>query len=164
MTYIDLRFLVFSQIGIDIVILLVVVILIRKVRYFYKEKLVDSFTKRIEGALKETDAVAKQFEKQLSEKRLLIEKVSRLLDERTVGLNVLVNRADALLNAEERESGEDSNKGVSAMRKRRIMELAEKGHRVNEIANVLSMCKGEVELILDLSKKGFVAESKKGIA
>jgi len=153
MSFIDLKFLILAQIGIDIIIIVVFILLIRRLMSSHKNKSFDKAVKIFEPLLTNADKIAGQFKEQLEEKHILIRRLNEQLDKRIISLNVLLNRADVLLSQHRRQS-DVNNKPVSLdSQQTEIIGLAKKGRRAKEIATLLSIPEGEVKLVLDLKKK-----------
>ena len=153
MSFIDLKFLILAQIGIDIIIIVVFIFLIRRLMSSPKNKSFDKAVKIFEPLLTNADKIAGQFKEQLEEKHILIRRLNEQLDKRIISLNVLLNRADVLL-SQHREQSDVNNKPVSPdSQQTEIIGLAKKGRRAKEIATLLSIPEGEVKLVLDLKKK-----------
>jgi len=162
MSFIELKFLILAQIGIDIIIIIVFIFLVRRLRYANKDK--SKVVKVFESILTDADKIAEQFKEQLEEKHHLIKRLNEQLDKRIVSLNMLLNRADILL-SHGRQSAEVNDNPVSLNRQQtEVIELAKEGHRVEEIANMLSIPKGEVKLVLDLKKKLSQMGSREGVS
>jgi len=161
MSFVELKFLILAQIGIDITIIIVFIFLVRRLRYLNKDKL--KVVKVFESILTDADKTAGQFKEQLEEKHHLIKRLNEQLDKRIVSLNMLLNRADVLL-SHGRQSAEVNDNPVSLNRQQtEVIELAKEGHRLEEIANMLSIPKGEVKLVLDLKKKLSQMGSREGV-
>ena len=161
MSFIALKSLIITQIGIDIIIVVVFIFLIRRLKSFHKDKSIDKVVKIFEPILTDADKTAGQFKEQLEEKHILIRRLNEQLDKRIISLNVLLNRADLLL-SQHRQKTDVNNKPVSLdSQQTEIIGLAKKGHRAEEIATLLSIPEGEVKLVLDLKKKFSQIDSKK---
>ena len=155
--------MILAQIGIDITIIIVFIFLVRRLRYPNKDKS-KKVVKVFESILADADKIAEQFKEQLEEKHHLIKRLNEQLDKRIVSLNMLLNRADILL-SHGRQSAEVNDNPVSLNRQQtEVIELAKEGHRVEEIANMLSIPKGEVSLVLDLKKKLSQMGSREGVS
>ncbi|MBW2001250.1 MAG: hypothetical protein JRI30_01885 [Deltaproteobacteria bacterium] len=154
MSFIALKPLILAQIGIDIIIVIAFILLIRRLKPSHKGKSFDKVIKIFEPLLTDTDKIAGQFKEQLEEKHLLIRRLNEQLDKRIISLNVLLNRADVLLSHNDKPVSLDSQQTE-------IISLAEKGHRAEEIATLLSIPEGEVKLVLDLKKKFSQIDSEK---
>jgi len=153
MSFIDLKFLILAQIGIDIIIVVVFIFLIRRLKSSHKNKSFYKVVKIFEPLLTNADKIAGQFKEQLEEKHILIRRLNEQLDKRIISLNVLLNRADVLL-SQHRRQDDVNNKPVSLdSQQTEIIGLAKKGHRAKEIATLLSIPEGEVKLVLDLKNK-----------
>jgi hypothetical protein len=104
----------------------------------------------IEPLIKETETVAKSFEAQLKEKKVLIHRLNEDLDSRIISMNLLLNRAKAYMDG---ESGKSAATGQIYKQQEAILALYGQKYDVEAIAQKLSMPKGEVELVIDLKTK-----------
>lgn len=104
----------------------------------------------IEPLIKESEAVAKSFETQLKEKKVLIHCLNEDLDSRIISLNLLLNRAKAYMDD---KSGKSAATGQVYKQQEAILKLYGQNYDVEAIAQKLSMPKGEVELVIDLKTK-----------
>ena len=87
------------------------------------------------------------------------------MDKRIVSLNVLLNRADAFLSSPlGQEKGDDAKPVSLSARQTKILSMEKEGRGVEEIADRLSIPKGEIQLILDLSKKFSEIHDKEGVS
>lgn len=164
MSFIELKFLILAQIGIDIIIVVAFIFLIRRLKSSHKDKSFDKLVKIFEPLLTNADKIAGQFKEQLEEKHLLIRRLNEQLDKRIISLNVLLNRADLLL-SQRRRKADVNNKQVSLdSQQTEIIGLAKEGHRAEEIASLLSIPEGEVKLVLDLKKKFSQIGSEEGFS
>jgi DNA-binding NarL/FixJ family response regulator len=78
------------------------------------------------------------------------------LDQRIISLNVLFNRADLLSAASlDSDAKAKAASAEAALNKQQaqIVHLARKGFTANQIAQKLSLPKGEVQLVLNLKRK-----------
>ena len=165
MSFIELKFLILAQIGIDIIIVVFFIFLISRFRSSHKGKSFDKVVKIFDSLLTDADKIAGQFKKQLEEKHNLIERLNEQLDKRIISLKVLLNRADVFLSSHGKEAADLNGTLVSLNSQQTgIIELAKEGHRVEEIANILSIPKGEVKLFLDLKKKFSQIGSEEGVS
>jgi len=154
MSLVDLKFLILVQIGIDIAIIVVFIFLILKLRYINKVKSFDGAVKIFESLLTDADQKAQDFEEQLKEKHRLIKSFNEKMDKKAISLNVLLNRADTLLSTYSTKASHGNREPDSlSSQQKEIVALAKKGRKVEEIANMLSIPKGGVKLVLDLKKK-----------
>jgi hypothetical protein len=150
----ELKFLTFTQLGIDLIIVIVFIFLIKRSKHFNKGPSFDRPTKVFESLLLDAEKMAEQFKEQLKEKQRLIQSLNEQLDKRIISLNILLNRADVLLSSQGEESVE-SNKNSAAIdgQQTEIIKLAKEGQSAEKIAETLSIPQGEVRLVLDLRNK-----------
>ena len=154
MSFIELKFLIFAQIGIDIAIVIFFVFLNRKLRPLNSDKSLQKGAKLFESLLIDADKISDQLKEELKEKHKLIKGLNEKLDKRIMSLNVLLNRADALLSSYDGESSDAKDNPASLKsREKEIISLAKEGRDLEKIAQILSVPKGEVKLVLDLNKK-----------
>jgi len=153
MSFIELKSLLLAQIGIDIIIVVAFILLIRRLKSSHKTKSFDKVVKIFERLLTNADKIAGQFKEQLEEKHLLIRRLNEQLDKRIISLNVLLNRADILLSRRRRKVGINEKPVSLDSQQTEIIGLAKEGHQADEIATLLSIPEGEVKLVLDLKKK-----------
>jgi len=165
MSFIELQFLILAQIAIDITIIIFFIFLIRTLRYPNKGKSFNKTAKIFESLLTDADNTAGRFKEQLEEKHHLIKTLNEQLDKRIISLNVLLNRADILLSSHGKSAAECNDNAVSLNgQQTEIIGLAKQGHGVEEIANMLSIPKGEVKLVLDLKKRFSQIGSREGVS
>ncbi len=162
MTSIELKFLIFALIGIDAVIVFFVAILIRKSRPLNSGKALRDGTKIFESLLTDADKVSSQLRKELGEKHKLIKDLNEKLDDRIMSLNVLLNRADAVLFSYERGPGDVNNTASLKDQEREILRLSREGNDFEKIAQILEVSKGEVKLVLGLKRNLSQAGSAEG--
>jgi hypothetical protein len=143
----------FMQIGIDAAIIVVFILLIRKLKIFKRDPSLNQGLKIFESLLTDADNTAIQFKAQLAEKNLLINKLNKELDKKILSINVLLNRADALLSNQIQTGDAGEPPVLSSSQEKEIIELAQKGHNLESIADTLSIPKGEVMLVLNLKQK-----------
>ena len=154
MSFIDPKLLTITQIGIDLIIVIVFVFLVKRFRDLNKGPSLDQPTKVFESFLIDAEKMAGQFKVQLEEKHRLIQSLNEQLDKRIISLNVLLNRADVLLSSQG-EEGVEPKKSIGATegQQTEIIKLAREGRSAEKIAQLLSIPQGEVRLVLDLKKK-----------
>ena len=150
----DLQVLIFAQIGIDIAIIVLFLIVVRRFRHNSRAKTFDKGVTILESLLTDADKLAQQFNDQLEEKHRLIKKLNEQLDSRINGLTMLLQRADTILSSP-LQGPADSHGTLHSLntQAQEIMGLANSGCRLEEIAERLSIPKEEVKLILDLREK-----------
>lgn len=164
MPLMELKFLVLAQIAIDIIVVFVFIFLIRKFRDFNKDNSFNKPAKIFESLLTDADKMAGQFKEQLEEKHHLIKKLNKELDRRIISINILLNRADILLSHGKEAAGADDKPASLDTQQTEIIKLAKQGHRLEKIADMLSIPKGEVKLVLDLNKKFSRMLSKESVS
>jgi ATP/maltotriose-dependent transcriptional regulator MalT len=165
MTFFEFKFLVFTQIGIDLAIVFFIIILIRKLRPLDNGKSLRDGTKIFESLLIDADKVSVQLRKELEEKHRIINVLNEKLDNRVMSLNVLLNRADALLSSYGKGSVDSNNKPLTLKdQEKEILRLAKEGLSFTKIAQILAIPKGEVKLVLDLKKKFSLIGNNEGVS
>lgn len=154
MPIIDLKYLVMVLISIDVVLVFACVLLMRKIRLMPKTEIFERGIKIYESLMVDADKVAREFHKEVQVKQDLIRQLNMQLDKRIAGLNIIIQRADMLLDYEANSGTETRNQSGSALsRRKEIFDLIQKGCKAEEIANRLLIPKGEVKLLIDLNKK-----------
>jgi hypothetical protein len=105
----------------------------------------------LEPVLIEAKSVADAFDGHVSEKRLLITDLNQSLERRIASLKLLLNRADSLMARQTQPAAEEENseKRITESRQK-ILQLAAKGLSVDQIAERLTLAKGEVALVVGL--------------
>ena len=162
MAFIELKYLILAQIGIDIAIIIVFVFLIKRLRFFNIESTLIKKLKIYESLLSDADKISGQFKEQLEKKDYLIKKLNEQLNKKILSLNVLLNRAEVLL-CDHRQTGGGNEDPVSLNNlEKEIIKLAKEGHDLEEIAETLSVPKEKAMLILDLKKKISQSSHKEG--
>ncbi len=153
MALVELKFLIFAQIGIDIAVIVIFILLIRKLRSLNRDSFLNEGLKMYESLLSDAGVISGQFNEQLAEKKHLITKLNEKLDEKIVGLKMLLNRADGLLSNHNQHDVFRDDKALFNSKEEEIIKLAEEGRDLENIADTLSISQGEVMLVLDLKKK-----------
>lgn len=124
----------------------------------------------LEPLVEESRNVATRFDEQIQEKKRLIKELNDALDSRIISINLLLSRSDALQKKlEDRQTrvppsfppGLNSSSGAVLDQQNQIIDMFHKNFDINDIAQTLSIPKGEVQLVIDLKKK-FVAMEKGG--
>ena len=109
----------------------------------------------LEPVLLEARSVADAFDGHVAEKRLLVTDLNRSLENRIASLKLLLNRADALLARNHHHGAQEENSEQRMTESRqKILQLLGKGYSVEEIAERLSIAKGEVSLVVGLQGAG----------
>jgi ATP/maltotriose-dependent transcriptional regulator MalT len=153
-TITEFQFLMFAQIGIDIIIVVFFILFIRRMRYSNRGKSSDKTVKMLESLLTDADKIAQQFKVQLEEKHHLIRRLNEQLDKRIASLNGLLQRADASLSSYAHQAGDAECNPLSLnSQERQVIALAGEGYAPKEIAKRLSIPEEEVKLVLDLKQR-----------
>lgn len=146
--------MILALIGMDVVLIVTCVHLIRKIRSMPKTDVFDRGAKIFKSLLSDADNVSRQFQKQVRLKHDLINDLGTQLDQRINSLTALLDRADIIVSYAAAGDAVTGPAGDSARKRQiKIMALAEKGCKIEDISNRLSIPKGEVKLVLDLNKK-----------
>jgi hypothetical protein len=144
------------QIGIDLCLIMLFLVAIRQVRGFKKGLSIsqmEDVRKTIEPVLEDAKALANQFEAQLKEKQNIVRRLNNSLDDRVIGLNLLLKRAESCqINPVSKGDGGHVSMEVHQLQQE-VIALSEKGMNPKKIAANLGIAKGEVDLVLDLKKK-----------
>ncbi|MCP3874228.1 MAG: hypothetical protein GY699_13865 [Desulfobacteraceae bacterium] len=128
----------------------------------------------LEPLVKESRKAAISFDEQIKEKKRLLKELNDALDSRIISINLLLSRADALQKKLEEKQNQvnvssalpsDLNlKSFSNSvidEQNQIVEMYNKNFDIDDIAQRLSIPKGEVQLVIDLKKK-FIAMERNG--
>ncbi|RJP76353.1 MAG: hypothetical protein C4522_18380 [Desulfobacteraceae bacterium] len=150
-----IEFWVLFQIIIDVILIVLIFRLIRNMRIRLQKDVSRETSKKvmdmIEPLLSQANHVATAFEKQLREKNHLINTLNEKLDARIISLNLLLNRTEAIHMAEPADP--ESTSFHVYDQQESIIKLYHTGKSSSEIAKILSLPKGEIDLVLDLKKK-----------
>jgi hypothetical protein len=145
------------QIAIDLCLIFLFLLAIKQFRVFrqkYNTVGVEDVQNIIQPVLEEARLLARQFETQLKEKQDIVRNLNDCLDDRIIGLNLLLNRAETRLADGGLSQGDSFHSGDDVDRlQREVITLAEKGMSSKNIAESLGIGKGEVDLVLDLKRK-----------
>lgn len=158
----DLKFLIYTQIGIDIVIIVIFILLIKKISFFKENSLLNKGLDKYESMLCDAVRISEQFKEQLEEKKHMIKMLNQKLEKRITSLNMMLNRTDALLFQNRQYDNVD--RGFLNHHKKEILKLEKQGHSSEQIADTLSISREEVMLVLDLKKKDEQQVSKEGVS
>jgi hypothetical protein len=152
MSFIELQSLILAQIVIDIAIIIVFLVVLRRFRFPHKGPPLDKAVRVFESLLVEANKTAQQFKGQLEEKHSLIKSLNEQLDKRILSLNMIFNRAEVLLSRHRRNASVQTNPVDHDSHKGKIIELAEMGYKAEHIAKKLAIPKAEVKLVLDVKR------------
>lgn len=155
---------VLIQIGIDLCLIILFIVVIRQVRAFGKRSAIPDIQEirdTIQPVLEESRDVARQFEAQLQEKQAIIDKLNQCLDDRIGNLTGLLNRAEAGVGPEKNpgSGGACPHRDVRVIQ-REVIRLSEKGLTPEKIATTLGVAKGEVMLVLNLRNEAAKAQTR----
>lgn len=150
----DLKYLIVVLMAIDIVMVFACIFLMRKIRLMPKTEIFENGIKIFESLLGDADRVVKEFHDEVYAKQNLIRQLNTELDRRIAGLEIIIKRADMLLDYEANSAQEtDRRPGSALSRRKEIFDLTQKGCKAEEIANRLLIPKGEVKLLIDLNRQ-----------
>jgi hypothetical protein len=159
-----MEFWIVGQLVVDIVLLFLFVYLVRTINHRSSGNISDKTVGRLrevmEPVLRDAEKVAKKFESQLKTKQQTIRKLNEYLDDRTISLNLLLNRAELYLEESQEKDKKTAPKLHVVDQQKEIIALAQKGLDSEKIAKQLSISVGEVELVLDLKKKFLKMETE----
>ena len=152
----NIKFWVAVQMAVDVVMVFLVVYFLRSLRSgSSRDATKDTGTRIIqmlEPLIRDAGSTAKSFEKQLKEKKRLINRLNESLDGRIISLNLLLNRTDALFTSDFRGPVSTDRKHVFDQQEA-ILEQFNQGHDAATAARTLSIPKNEVEMVYDLKQK-----------
>ena len=153
----SIEFWIVLQTGIDLCLIALFLIAIRQFRAFRNENRISSLEdvqKTIQPVLEDAKELADRFEAQLKEKQDIIRRLNFSLDDRIIGLNLLLKRTESRI--ENKKVGKEHrthfHKDVDQLQQD-IIRLYEKGMSSKNISVNLGIAKGEVDLVLNLKKK-----------
>lgn len=151
-----IKFWIAFQLAVDMVLVFLVVYYLRNLRSSsFRDLTKETGTRMIrmlEPLIRDADTAAKSFEKQLKEKKRLINQLNESLDGRIISLNLLLNRTDSLATSDFNGTGSTAKKHVFDQQEA-ILEQFDKGHDAATAARTLSIPKNEVEMVYDLKQK-----------
>ena len=151
MEFIDLKILIVTQMAIDVVIIIVFIVLIKKSRFFKRDSSLNKGLKLYESMLTDARRISEQFKEQLEEKKHMIKMLNQHLEKRITSLNVMLNRTDALLFHNKQYDNVDRSSFDT--QEKEILKLEKQGHSSDQIADILSIPREKVMLVLDIKKK-----------
>ena len=147
----DIKYLISALIGIDVLFLILILILLKRLRYINQSVTLGKEINVFEALVKDADNTAGQFNKQLKEKHHIINKLNDRLDKRISSLKMLINRSDIVLSDHDAAmTAEETGRRKNHSRHAEIMQLDKKGYSIEEIAQKLSIQRGEVTLVLNM--------------
>ena len=165
MSYIELQILIGCLITVDVAIIVVFICFIKRLKYFSKSMTLEKEIGLFESLIADSEKAADHFRAQLEAKHLLIKSLEQKLDSKIAGLNLLLNRADGLLSSYGKEDVLfTSTSAITDTHRSAILSLAQEGCKPEEIADKLSLSKGEVKLLLDLKEKFSKLQSEESVS
>jgi hypothetical protein len=162
MEFMDLKVLISTQIGIDIVIIIVFILLIKKIGFFKRNSSLNQGLNKYESMLCDAARISEQFKEQLEEKKHMIKMLNQHLEKKIMSLNMMLNRTDDLLFHNRQYDNLD--RGSLKHHRKEILKLEKRGHSSEQIADTLSIPREEVMLVLDLKKKDEAQCSEEGVS
>jgi len=154
MSSMELKILISGLAALDIAIIVVFLLFVRKIRSIRQRVSLEQEITLFESLVVDSEKTASRFKAQLEAKHQLIQSLNAKLDKRISGLNLLLNRADAMLST---YSGEEEDREGHAAdagpQHERVLSLARTGCSAETVAEKLSIPVGEVRLLLDLNDK-----------
>ena len=138
------------------------------------EKAASEIIEMLEPFVKEAKVTADSFDKQIKEKRKLINELNESLDSRIISLNLLISRAEAAKEDLRNLKMEIARQPIQPLpvaqsldssgnvldQQNNIIDMYNRGFDIDAIVSKLSMPKGEVKLVIDLKKKFKAMEQK----
>ena len=116
----------------------------------------------LETLVTDSSKVAEQWRDQIEKKHDLMRQMNEQLDERIVSFKLLCGREEALRQSPRTATGSTEEGASLTGREKKIITLARKGRRTDEIADQLDLPRGEVDLVLGLEKKFSRLGAEKG--
>lgn len=155
MEIVSVKFWIAFQMAIDLALVLLMIIFLRYFRSGIPKKASNEAVERIIGmlepVLKEADATARAFERQLKEKHRIVHDLNERLDSRIISLNLLLNRSETRLGAGSTHQAPDKSDIYD--QQKAIVDLFNKGHNAEAVARKLALPRGEVEMVFNLKQK-----------
>jgi len=149
------KFWVVFQMVIDLVLILLIIYFLRFFRSGIPKDATNEAVERIIGMLepllKEADATAQAFERQLKEKHRIVHNLNERLDTRIISLNLLLNRAETKQPSGEVVPAPTQNDVYD--QQKAIVDLFNKGHNAEAVARKLALPRREVEMVFNLKEK-----------
>ena len=163
MTVFPIEFWVIIQMVIVAILVFFIVFYIKRMKTAIQKEVTNQIfedvVRMIEPLLQDATRTANIFEDQIREKTSLINKLNGKLDSRIISLNLLLNRSESSLSSLQAsrdnfsETASDTVTPDTYDQQQSILELYENGATSDQIAQQLSIAKGEVDLVINLRKK-----------
>lgn len=164
MEIIELKYLILAQIGIDLVIFISLILLIKRLRFLNKDSSLKKGLEIYETLLADAVNISETFKKSLQEKKDTIKKLNKYLDKRITNLNALLTRTDAMLFDCRQKNRVDHDEDFLKNHEKEILKLAGEGQNIESIAHTLSIPREEVMLVRDLKEKMSRLNREKGVS
>ncbi len=138
------------------------------------EEAANEIIEMLEPFVKESKATADSFDRQIKEKRKLINELNESLDSRIISINLLISRAEAAKEDLRNLKIEVARQPIQPLpaiqsqnlnsnvldQQNSIIDMYNNGFDLDSIVSKLSMPKGEVKLVIDLKEKFRAMEQK----
>ena len=138
------------------------------------EKTANEIIEMLEPFVRESKVTADSFDKQIKEKRKLINELNESLDSRIISINLLIGRAEAAKEDLRNLKIEVARQPIQQLpviqssglpdnvldQQNSIIDMYNRGFDIDAIVSKLSMPKGEVKLVIDLKEKFKAMEQK----
>ena len=163
MDTLEIKYLIGALIGIEVVFFIFIIVLVKSFSKMKRKRILEKETQLFESVIKDADKMEKIFTEKIKEKYHFVNKLNEQLDRRIESLNILMNRSSIILSSQ--NNHEKTDKGLTesiSSKKHEILQLAGDGCDVEEITHKLSLPKGEVMLVLNLSKSSHHLIKDKG--
>jgi hypothetical protein len=155
MEFVTIKYWIVIQMIIDLALVVLILYFIRHLKAGLSTNASKEAAGRVLGLLepllKEADAIAKAFEKQLKEKNRIIGNLNERLDSRIISLNLLLNRSERHFSAGPKKT--KNGAGHIYDQQKAIVDLLNRGYDTDAVSQKLSLPKGEVEMVSDLKQK-----------
>jgi len=150
----EIQILIGSLITVDIAIIALFLYFIKRLKYLNKSMTLGKEIGLFESIIMDSEKAADQFKAEIEAKHLLIKTLNEKLDSKITNVNLLLNRADALLSTYGKENFlSPSTLALNDTHRLAIISMAQEGYKAEEISDKFSLPVGEVKLLLDFKEK-----------
>ncbi len=150
-----MEFWIVLQLLLDFILVMLFIYLLRclktGVQRDASDNVITRVVKVIEPLLKDAETVAKQFELQLHEKKVIINELNKKLDGKIMDLNLCVNRINSVNKVGLETPAFDT--GFPEKKKEKIFRLYRNGASIEKISKDLSISRSEISLMINLHKR-----------
>lgn len=150
---IDMTMLIIAQMLIDVLVIVTIMILLRRLRRADTHSGLEAGIEAFESVLAEAEQVSGKFKDQLAEKQMLAKNIVETLDEKMISLNLLLKRADMALARGAEGNQLRKPQKMPDRHRQQILQMAKAGRQPGQIARQLSIPKEQVQLVLDLKRR-----------